>query len=157
MNNYEGKLDGSGLKIAIAVSRFNGIVTERLLSGAKDALTRHGVNEDDIDVYWCPGAFELPSVASKLCMVKRHDAVICLGAVIRGETPHFDYIAAESAKGIGQLSVTSEVPVIYGVLTTDSMEQAIDRAGGKNGNKGFDAAVAAIEMVQLYKYLKSSK
>jgi 6,7-dimethyl-8-ribityllumazine synthase len=157
VNNFEGKLDGSGLKIAIAISRFNGIVTDRLLAGAKDALIRHGVEENDIDVYWCPGAFELPSVAGKLCSARRHDAIICLGAVIRGETPHFDYVAGESAKGIGQLSISSEIPVIYGILTTDSMEQAIDRAGGKIGNRGFDAAIAAIEMARLFNHFKSNK
>ncbi|MGB9591359.1 MAG: 6,7-dimethyl-8-ribityllumazine synthase [Candidatus Kryptoniota bacterium] len=157
MNSFEGKLDGSGLKIAIAVSRFNGVVTDRLLNGAEDALIRHGVNTNDIDVYRCPGAFELPAVAGKLCSAKKYDAVICLGAVVRGETPHFDYIAGESAKGIGQLSISSEIPVIYGILTTDSLEQAIDRAGGKIGNKGFDAAVAAIEMVQLFRHIKLNR
>ena len=148
---YEGKLDGTSLKIAIAVSRFNGFVTERLLSGAVDALSRHGVSSSDIDIYRCPGAFEIPSLAKKIIERKRYDAVICLGAVIRGETPHFDYVAGESAKGIGGLSLGSSIPVIYGILTTDTVEQAVDRAGGKSGNKGYDAAVSAIEMVNLFK------
>jgi 6,7-dimethyl-8-ribityllumazine synthase len=150
--NHEGQFDGSGLKVAVVVSRFNGYVTERLLSGASDGLIRHGVADSNIEVFRCPGAFEIPAVARKIVDMKKHDAVICLGAVIRGETPHFDYVAGESAKGVGQLSMTSPVPVIYGILTADTMEQAIDRAGGKAGNKGFDAAVAAIEMVNLFKY-----
>lgn len=153
MVNHEGHLDGSGLKVAVVVSRFNDYVTERLLSGAIDGLVRHGVADSNVDVYRCPGAFEIPAVAKKIIESKKHDAVICLGAVIRGETPHFDFVASESAKGVGQLSMTSHVPVIYAILTTDSMEQAIDRAGGKAGNKGFDAAAAAIEMVNLFKHI----
>ncbi|HUI29286.1 MAG TPA: 6,7-dimethyl-8-ribityllumazine synthase [Candidatus Acidoferrales bacterium] len=148
---HEGKLNGSGMKVAIVVSRFNGFVTERLLSGAMDGLNRHGVSESNIDIYRCPGAFEIPAVAKKVIEQKKHDAVICLGAVIRGETPHFDYVAGESAKGVGKLSLDSVIPVIYGVLTTDTVEQAIDRAGGKSGNKGYDAAVSAIEMANLFK------
>jgi len=151
--NHEGEFDGGGLKIAIVVSRFNSFITERLLSGALDALTRHGVAESGIDVYRCPGAFEIPAVAKKIVDNKKHNAVICLGAVIRGETPHFDYVAGESARGIGQLSSGSNIPVIYGVLTADTVEQAVDRAGGKSGNKGFDAAVAAIEMANLYRHI----
>lgn len=151
MINHEGQFDGSGLKIAVVVSRFNGFVTDRLLSGAMDGLVRRGVAEKDVDVYRCPGAFEIPAVAKKVVESKKHDAVICLGAVIRGETPHFDYVAGESAKGIGLLAMQSPVPVIYAVLTTDSVEQAVDRAGGKSGNKGFDAAADAIEMVNLFK------
>ena len=139
------------MKVAIVVSRFNGFVTERLLSGAMDGLNRHGVSESNIDIYRCPGAFEIPAVAKKVIEQKKHDAVICLGAVIRGETPHFDYVAGESAKGVGKLSLDSVIPVIYGVLTTDTVEQAIDRAGGKSGNKGYDAAVSAIEMANLFK------
>ncbi len=150
---HEGQFEGKGLKIAVVVSRFNGFVTDKLLSGAIDGLLRHGVSENNIAVYHCPGAFEIPAVAKKIVDANRHDAVICLGAVIRGETPHFDYIAAESAKGVGQLSLASSVPVVYGILTTDTVEQAIDRAGGKAGNKGFDAATAAIEMVNLFKNL----
>lgn len=151
MVNYEGQFDGSGLKIAVVVSRFNGFVTDRLLSGAIDGLVRRGVAENNIGVYRCPGAFEIPAVAKKIVDSRKHDAVICLGAVIRGETPHFDYVAGESAKGIGQLALTSPIPVVYAVLTTDSVEQAVDRAGGKSGNKGFDAAGDAIEMVNLFK------
>lgn len=153
MVNHEGQLDGNGLKVAVIVSRFNGFVTERLLSGAMDGLLRRGVSDKDIDIYKCPGAFEIPSVAKRVIDLKKHDAVICLGAVIRGETPHFDYVAGESAKGIGQLSLGAGIPVIYAVLTTDSVEQAVDRAGGKSGNKGFDAAADAIEMVNLYKHI----
>ena len=148
---HEGKLDGSGIKAAIVVSRFNGFVTERLLAGATDALARHGVAEANVDVYRCPGAFEIPAVAKKIIGLKKHDTVICLGAVIRGETPHFDYVASESAKGVGELSLNSGIPVINGILTTDTVEQAVDRAGGKSGNKGYDAAVSAIEMVNLFK------
>ncbi len=148
---HEGKLNGNEIKIAIVVSRFNGFVTERLLSGAIDGLIRHGVSDGNVDVYRCPGAFEIPAVTKKIVERKKHDAVICLGAVIRGETPHFDYVAGESAKGIGRLSVDSSVPIIYGVLTTDTVEQAVDRAGGKSGNKGYDAAISAIEMVNLFK------
>ncbi len=153
MVNHEGKFEGSGLKVAAIVSRFNGFVTDKLLSGAIDGLVRHGVADKDIDVYRCPGAFEIPSVAKKILDANKHDAVICLGAVIRGETPHFDYIAAESAKGVGQLSMASKVPVVYAILTTDTVEQAVDRAGGKAGNKGFDAAETAIEMVNLFKQI----
>lgn len=151
MSVHEGKLNGSGIKVAIIVSRFNGFVTERLLSGAMDGLSRHGVSENDVDVFRCPGAFEIPSVAKRIIENKKHNAVICLGAVIRGETPHFDYVAGESARGVGELSLDSGIPVIYGILTTDTVEQAVDRAGGKSGNKGYDAAVSAIEMVNLFK------
>lgn len=151
MTIHEGKLNGAGINVALVVSRFNGFVTERLLSGAVDGLTRHGVSEADIEIYRCPGAFEIPSVVKKIIGRKKHDAVICLGAVIRGETPHFEYVAGESAKGIGELSIDSAIPVVYGILTTDTVEQAIDRAGGKSGNKGYDAAVSAIEMVNLFK------
>ena len=156
MVNHEGKLEGSGLKVAIVVSRFNGFITDRLLSGALDGLVRHGVDEKNIEVYHCPGAFEITATAKRVVDAKKHDAVICLGAVIRGETPHFDYVAGESAKGVGQLSLTSNVPVIYGILTTDTVEQAIDRAGAKSGHKGFDAALAAIEMANLFKKLPSA-
>jgi 6,7-dimethyl-8-ribityllumazine synthase len=148
---HEGKLDGSGLKVAIVVSRFNGFISDKLLTGAIDGLVRHGVSENDINVYYCPGAFEIPSVAKKILESGKNDAVVCLGAVIRGETAHFDYIAGESAKGVAELSTSYGVPVIYGILTTDTIEQAIDRAGGKAGNKGFDAAVSAIEMANLFR------
>lgn len=150
---YEGKLDGSGLKIAIVVSRFNGFITDKLLAGALDGLARHGVTEANIDVYRCPGAFEIPGVAGKIVEKKKHDGVICLGAVIRGETPHFDYVAGESSKGVGALSLSSPIPVIYGILTTDSVDQAIDRAGGKSGNKGYDCAQAVIEMINLFRHV----
>ncbi len=153
MATYEGKLDGSGLKIAIVISRFNGFITDKLLSGAFDGLVRHGVSESNIDVYRCPGAFEIPAVARRIVEKKKHDGVICLGAVIRGETPHFDYVAGESSKGVGALSMNSTVPVVFGILTTDSVDQAVDRAGGKAGNKGFDSAVSVIEMINLSKLI----
>ena len=148
---YEGKLDGSGLRMALVVGRFNSFISERLVDGALDALLRHGVADDDITVARVPGAFEIPLVARKLAESGKFDAVICLGAVIRGSTPHFDYVSAEVSKGIASVGLASGVPVIFGVLTTDSIEQAIERAGTKAGNKGFDAAVSAIEMVNLLK------
>jgi 6,7-dimethyl-8-ribityllumazine synthase len=151
MKLYEGNLNAEGLKFAIAVSRFNSFVTERLLEGALDCLRRHGCSEEDIEVFKTPGSFELPLIAKKLAKSSRYDAVIVLGAVIRGETPHFDYVAAEVSKGVAQVSLESEKPVIFGVLTTDTVEQAIDRAGAKAGNKGWEAALAAIEMVNLLK------
>lgn len=146
----EGKLTGEGLKFGIVISRFNEFITSKLLGGALDALVRHGVKEEDIAVAWTPGAFEIPLVAKRMAD-KNYDAVICLGAVIRGATPHFDYVSAEVSKGVAQVSLSSKVPVIFGVLTTDNIEQAIERAGTKAGNKGYDAAVAAIEMVNLLK------
>lgn len=149
---YEGKLIGDGLKIGIVVSRFNEFITNKLLSGCLDALTRHDVNQDDIDVAWVPGAFELPVVAKKLA-AKDYDAVICLGAVIRGATPHFEYVSAEVAKGVAQVELTSGIPVAFGVITADNLEQAIERAGTKAGNKGADAAVTAIEMANLLREL----
>ena len=148
---YEGKLDGSGLRMALVVGRFNSFISERLVDGALDALLRHGVADDDITVARVPGAFEIPLVARKLAESGKFDAVICLGAVIRGSTPHFDYVSAEVSKGIASVGLASGVPVIFGVLTTDSIEQAIERAGTKAGNKGFDAAMSAIEMVNLLK------
>ena len=147
---YEGKLTGENLKIGLVVSRFNEFITNKLLGGALDALIRHGVKENDIEVAWTPGAFEIPLVAKRMT-AKGYDAVICLGAVIRGATPHFEYVSAEVAKGVAQVSLASGVPVIFGVLTTDTIEQAIERAGTKAGNKGFEAAVSAIEMVNLLK------
>jgi 6,7-dimethyl-8-ribityllumazine synthase len=150
---YEGALLGEGLKIGIVVARFNEFLTGKLLSGAKDALQRHGVAEKDIDVAWVPGAFEIPLVAQKLAVSKKYDAVICLGAVIRGATPHFEYVAAEVSKGIASVGLSSGTPVLFGVVTADTLEQAIERSGTKGGNKGFDAAVAAIEMAQLMKNL----
>lgn len=145
----EGGLDASKLKIAIIVSRFNELVSKGLLGGAQDCLKRHGAKETNIDVVWVPGAFEIPLVAKKLA--KDYDAVICLGAVIRGGTPHFDYVAGEAAKGIAKVSLDSGVPVIFGVLTTDNLEQALERAGAKPGNKGFAAAMSAIELANLTK------
>ena len=150
-NVYEGHLLGEGLTFGIVVSRFNSFVTEKLLAGALDALKRHGVDLDQVDVCWTPGAFEIPGIAKRLAESKKYDAVLCLGAVIRGATPHFDYVAAESAKGIAHLSADTGIPVIYGVITTDTIEQALERAGIKSGNKGADAAVAGIETANLYK------
>ncbi len=150
----EGHLKGDGKKICIIVSRFNSLVTEKLLSGAMDALSRSGVFDDDVTVIRVPGSFEIPMVARQVTRkvaqgTSDYDAVVCLGAVVRGETPHFDYVSAEVSKGVAQVSLESGIPVIFGVLTTDTMEQALDRAGGKAGNKGFDAARAAIEMINL--------
>lgn len=150
-NVYEGLLLGEGLTFGIIVSRFNSFVTEKLLAGALDALKRHGVDLDEVDVFWTSGAFEIPGVAKRLAGSSKYDAVLCLGAVIRGATPHFDYVAAESAKGIAQASVSTDTPVIYGVITTDTIEQALERSGIKAGNKGFEAAVAGIETANLYK------
>ncbi len=154
MNTIEGKLDASGLKVAIIVSRFNEFITNKLLSGALDCLQRHNADDKNITVIWVPGAFEIPPVAMKVAQNAGYDAVICLGAVIRGATPHFDYVAAEVSKGVALASLQSQIPVIYGVLTTDTIEQAVERAGTKSGNKGFDAAMAAIEMAQLYKKIR---
>ncbi len=148
---FEGMLLGKGLKFGVVVSRFNEFITKKLLDGAQDALLRHGVSENDIDIAWVPGAFEIPLVAKKLAESKRYDAVICLGAVVRGATPHFEYIAAEVAKGIAKVSLDTGLPVSFGVITADTLEQAIERAGTKAGNKGFDAAVDAIEMANLLK------
>ena len=148
---FEGMLLGKGLKFGLVVPRFNDFITTRLLEGARDALLRHGVNEEDIEVAWVPGSFEVPLIAQKLAQTKRYDAVICLGAVIRGGTPHFEYIAAEVTKGIAKVNLDTGLPVIYGVITADTLEQAIERAGTKEGNKGFQAAVTAIEMANLVK------
>lgn len=150
----EGNLIGKGLKFGIVVSRFNNFITNRMLEGCIDALKRHGVEENSIEVYKVPGSFEIPAVANKIVNLKKYDAVICLGAVIRGETPHFDYVAAETSKGIAEVSIRADIPVIYGIITADNVEQAIDRAGVKAGNKGADAAIAAIEMANLYKNLE---
>ena len=148
-NLIEAHLSAEGKRFALIVSRFNDFITERLLGGAVDALTRFGAGPDDIDIIKVPGAFEIPLTAQKVVSKKRHHAVICLGAVIRGATPHFDYVAAEVSKGVAAVGLDSGVPVIFGVLTTDSIEQAIERAGTKAGNKGWDAAVSAIEMANL--------
>ncbi|RBW70358.1 6,7-dimethyl-8-ribityllumazine synthase [Bacillus taeanensis] len=146
---FEGNLVGSGLKIGIVVGRFNEFITGKLLSGAEDALRRHGVDEADVDIAWVPGAFELPLIAKKMADSKKYDAVITLGTVIRGSTPHFDYVCNEAAKGVSAAALNSGVPVIFGVLTTDTIEQAIERAGTKAGNKGWEAAAGAIEMANL--------
>jgi len=150
---FEGMLLGKGLKFGIVVSRFNEFITNKLLEGAQDALRRHGVNKEDVEITWVPGSFEIPLVAKKLAQTKRYDAVICLGAVVRGGTPHFEYIAAEVTKGIAKVGLDTELPVIYGVITADTLEQAIDRAGTTMGNRGFEAAVNAIEMANLLRSL----
>lgn len=151
----EGNLDAKGLRFAILVSRFNSIITERLLSGALDALARTGASEEDIEIVKVPGSWELPVAAAEIARQKKHDAVICLSAVIRGDTPHFDFIAAEATKGLAHVSMDNGVPVAFGVLTTNTVEQAIDRAGAKSGNKGFDAAMTAVEMGNLMRRLRS--
>lgn len=151
--DIQGNLDATGSRFAIIVSRFNSFIGERLLAGALDGLERHGARAEDITVVHVPGSFEIPLTAKKLALSKKYDAVICLGALLRGETPHFEYISSTVTRGIGSVSLETGVPVIYGVLTCDTVEQAIDRAGVKSGNKGFDAAVAAIEMVQVLKQL----
>lgn len=152
---FEGSLDGKGLKFALIVSRFNSFITERLLSGALDALSRAGVAEGDIEVSKVPGSWEMPVVAAQIARQKRHSGVICLGAVIRGETPHFDYVAGEAAKGLAHVSLETGIPIAFGVLTTNTLEQAIDRAGAKGGNKGFESAMTAIEMANLLKSLSN--
>jgi len=152
----EGQLSAAGLRFAIIVSRFNSFITERLLAGAMDALGRTGAGADDIDVIKVPGSWEVPMVASEVARGHRYDAVICLSAVIRGDTPHFDYVAAEAAKGVAHAAVETGVPVAFGVLTTNTLEQAIDRAGAKGGNKGFDAAMSAIEMANLMRALRQA-
>ncbi len=148
---YEGSLLGKGLKFGIVVSRFNEFITNKLLDGAKDALLRHEVGEDDVDVAWVPGSFEIPLIARKLAETKKYDAIICLGAVVRGGTPHFEYVASEVSKGIARVSQETGLPVTYGIITADTLEQAIERAGTKAGNRGFDAAADAIEMANLLK------
>lgn len=155
MRVYEGKLVSQNLKIGIVCARFNEFITSKLLGGALDTLQRHDVREEDIDVAWVPGAFEIPLLAKKMAGCGKYDAVICLGAVIRGSTSHYDYVCSEVSKGIAQVSLASEVPVMFGVLTTDNIEQAIERAGTKAGNKGADCAAGAIEMVNLIRAIES--
>lgn len=150
---FEGQLVADGLRVGIVASRFNEFITNKLLEGAIDALKRHGVAEDAIAVAWVPGSFEIPMVAKKMAESGAYDAVICVGAVIRGSTPHFDYVAAEVSKGVAQIGLQTGVPTIFGVITTENIEQAIERAGTKSGNKGFEAAEAAIEMANLLKVL----
>jgi 6,7-dimethyl-8-ribityllumazine synthase len=151
MRINEGKLDAEGLKFGIVTGRFNEFISTKLLGGCLDALRRHGAVDENIEISWVPGSFEIPLIAKKMAGSGRFDAVICLGAVIRGDTPHFNYVSAEVSKGIAQVMLDTGIPVLFGVLTTDSLEQAIERAGTKGGNKGFDAAVAAIEMANLIK------
>jgi 6,7-dimethyl-8-ribityllumazine synthase len=152
---WEGRLSAAGLRFAIVVSRFNTFITERLLAGALDALTRSGADPEAIDIIKVPGSWEVPLAAAEAARQKCHDAIICLGAVIQGETPHFEYIAAEASKGIAQVSASHGIPIAFGMLTTNTLEQAIDRAGAKSGNKGFDAAITAIEMADLVRQLRS--
>ena len=154
MNIYEGKLVSEDVKVGIVVARFNEFITSKLLGGALDGLKRENVKDEDIDVAWVPGAFEIPLIAKKMAASKKYDAVICLGAVIRGATSHYDYVCAEVSKGIAQVSMTSDIPVMFGVLTTDTIEQAVERAGTKAGNKGFECAQGAIEMVNLIREMK---
>jgi 6,7-dimethyl-8-ribityllumazine synthase len=154
---FEGMLLGKGLRFAVVISRFNEVITGRLLDGARDAFQRHGVSDVDVDVAWTPGAFEIPLVAKKLAQTQRYDAVICLGAVIRGGTPHFEYIASEVNKGIAQVGLETGTPVIQGIITADTLEQAIERAGAKEGNRGFGAAVSGIEMANLMRSIGRKK
>ena len=153
---FSGAPRGQGRRCAVVVSRFNETITQRLLEGALDALVRHGVTFADVDVFWVPGAWELPAAARRVAASERYDALVALGAVIRGDTPHFDYVAGECAKGLGQIPMQTGVPVAFGVLTTNTLEQAIDRAGAKSGNKGFDAAMTAVEMAHLLRRLRES-
>ena len=153
MKTFEGKLISQNIKIGIVAARFNKFITAKLLSGAMDGLLRHGVNEDDVHVAWVPGAFEIPLIASKMAKSGKYDAVICLGAVIRGSTSHYDYVCNEVSKGIAAASFETGIPVLFGVLTTENIEQAIERAGTKAGNKGYDCALSAIEMVNLIRQL----
>lgn len=151
---HEGKLSSAGLRVGMVCGRFNGFIVQSLLEGAIDAVVRTGGRDEHISVFWCPGAYEIPQVLRQVAARGGHDALVCLGAVIRGSTPHFDYVAGEVAKGISQVAAHAEVPITFGVLTTDTIEQAIERAGTKAGNKGFEAAMAAIEMANLYRALR---
>ncbi len=155
MKTYEGSLVAGKMKIGIVAARFNEFITSKLLGGALDGLSRHGVEGDDIDLAWVPGAFEIPLIASRMAKSGKYDAVICLGAVIRGSTSHYDYVCAEVSKGIATVSLNSDVPVMFGVLTTDNIEQAIERAGTKAGNKGYDCALGAVEMVNLIRAIEA--
>ena len=154
MKTYEGSLVAKSMKVAIVAARFNEFITSKLIGGAMDGLSRHGVQENDVHLVWVPGAFEIPLIASKLAASGKYDAVICLGAVIRGSTSHYDYVCAEVSKGIAQVSLQSQIPVLFGVLTTDTIEQAIERAGTKAGNKGYDCALSAVEMVNLIREIE---
>ena len=154
VKSFEGNLIGKNKTFGIVVSRFNSFITKKLLEGAQDCLIRHGIKDDDIDVFWVPGACELPITAMRVAKNAKHNGIICLGAVIRGETPHFDYVSSEAAKGISEVGLQTGIPTIYGVITTDTLEQAIDRAGARGGNKGSEAALAALEMVNLFDKMK---
>ena len=154
MNILEGKVVAEGMKVGIVVARFNEFITSKLLSGAIDGLVRHDVKEDDVDVAWVPGAFEIPLVASKRAKSRKYDAVICLGAVIRGSTSHYDYVCNEVSKGVAAVSMENDIPVMFGVITTENIEQAIERSGSKAGNKGYECALGAIEMVNLIRKIK---
>ncbi|HEX2042703.1 MAG TPA: 6,7-dimethyl-8-ribityllumazine synthase [Acidimicrobiales bacterium] len=153
MTTYEGRLRGEGMRVAVAASRFNELVTDRLVAGARDGLLRHGVDEGSLTLVWAPGAFELPLVARRLAESAEYDAVVCVGAVIRGATDHYEHVAGQCAAGLGRVALDTGVPVVFGVLTTDTTEAALERAGGKLGNKGFEAAVTAIEMADLLRQL----
>jgi len=155
MKIYEGQLISEDIKIGIVVSRFNEFITSKLLSGAIDCLKRHNIKEEDINIAWVPGAFEIPLIASKMAKSKKYDAVICLGAIIRGSTSHYDYVCSEVSKGVAQVSLSNDIPVSFGILTTENIEQAIERAGTKSGNKGFDCAQGTIEMVNLIRELEA--
>jgi len=154
---YQGTLLAEGLKFGLIVSRFNEFISGKLLEGAQDALLRHGAREDDIDIAWTPGSFEIPLIAKKMAESGRYNAVVCLGAIIRGGTPHFDYVAAEASKGVAKVSLDTGIPVIFGVITADALEQAIERAGTKAGNMGFKAAMSGIEMANLIKVMKAPR
>jgi 6,7-dimethyl-8-ribityllumazine synthase len=154
MSVYEGNLVSKDMKIGIVAARFNEFIVSKLLAGAVDGLSRHNVKEEEIDVAWVPGAFEIPLIASKMAKSKKYDAVICLGVVIRGSTTHYDYVCSEVSKGVASVSLNSDIPVLFGVLTTENIEQAIERAGTKAGNKGYDCAVSAIEMVNLIREIE---
>ena len=157
MHTHAGRLDGTGMRAAIVVGRFNDVVAERLLAGAVDALVRHGVGDDDISVYWVPGAFEIPFCAQEVATAGGVDMIVCLGVVVRGETPHFDVVAGGAGSGVARVALESRIPTVLGVLTTETLEQAVDRAGGKHGNKGADAAVAALEMVSLTRTIRAGR
>jgi len=157
MNVYEGRLRGDGMRVAIVAGRFNGLVTDRLVAGAHDALVRHGIEEASITLVWVPGAFELPLVAQRLVGSGDHDAVVCVGAVVRGSTSHYEHVCTQAASGILRVSLDTGIPVVFGVLTTDTTDAALERAGGKLGNKGFEAATTAIEMVDLLRQLPKSQ
>jgi len=154
MKEFTGKLQGNGLRIGIVLSRFNELITRSLLTGALDGLSRHGVDREDITIAWVPGAFEIPMIAQQMAVSEKYDAIICLGAIIRGATPHFDYVASQAAAGVARITQNCTVPVIFSVLTTNTIEEALERAGTKAGNKGFDGAVSAIEMCDLMRQLE---